>query len=167
MPAGYVLYAGSPADFVANKAAGDGPQPLLTAPQASLSVYSDNLPGGSLVTDLLDASEAAVTAVTADSFGNFRFFAPENLGTLWVTTGDATAQRFVVNPATLADDVAAVPAAVEGYVGDALATGDPAPQYVLRGGGPGTWKFWNRTVAQGLPGPADNPGEGDLCALEA
>lgn len=113
MPAGYRMYAGSAADFLGEGQAG-GP---LTIGSGSLTVWDTIVPAtGTQVTDLLDASEDPVTVVTADSFGNFRFFAPETSGSLFVDNGT---ERYAVHPIDLGGRVLAVETGVTDATADA------------------------------------------------
>lgn len=84
----YIMFGGSPADFFID--ATGTPIPFATA-----TVWTAES-GGSQVTDLLSESGAAQTGVVADSFGGFRFQAPDTYGTLWLDSG--APDRYVIHP---------------------------------------------------------------------
>ena len=87
------LYAATPADYVINSATG------LPQSGVTVTVYTA-VTGGTQVTDLLTAGGDAITTVTSDASGGFRFQGPdEEDATLWVSTGGAS--RFAVNVADL------------------------------------------------------------------
>lgn len=125
MPTGYRPYAHSPADFVGSGEAG-GPLIIGTG---TLTVWTAET-GGTQVTDLLDASEIAVTAVATDDFGNFRFFAPDDLGELWLDNGTTT--RYVTQPADLGSRVLTVETSVVTATTDAAAALSTAEDVSVR-----------------------------------
>lgn len=90
-----LLYGASAADYVVNATTG--------IPQAGVTVtIYTAVSGGSQVTDLLNSSQQAVTTVTTDSAGGFRFYGPDGTtATLWASTGGGT--RYAVQPATVSD----------------------------------------------------------------
>lgn len=125
MPAGYRPYAHSPADFVGSGEAGG---PLIIG-SGTLTVWTAET-GGTQVTDLLDASELPVTAVETDDFGNFRFFAPDDLGELWLDNGTTT--RYVTQPTDLGSRVLAVETSVDAAVTDSAAALTTANDTAIR-----------------------------------
>lgn len=127
---GYRLYAASPADFVGSGTIGT---PLIIA-AATLEVYDDPT-GGTRVTDLLTVEDAPQTAVVTDSFGGFRFQAPDTLDTLWVNVVGVGGQRYAVTPSDLAEraraaEVAAGPALslIQGIKDDSLEAAEASRQ---------------------------------------
>ena len=164
MPDGYTLYGASAADFFATASASSSPQPISTAPAATGTVHETN--GGNQVTDLLDAAEQAITFVTADNFGNYRFYARTGLGSLWLRPGGVGSTYYVVHPADIGQRVDDVVAQVPAEVANALSTGNPAPQYVRWADGATENKVWVRTAAQGFPTSADGAIDGDLLFMD-
>ena len=74
------LYAATPADYVINSVTG------LPSAGVTVTVYTA-VTGGTQVTDLLTAAGGAITTVTSDSAGGFRFQGPDGeQDTLWVDT---------------------------------------------------------------------------------
>lgn len=87
------LYGASPADYVVNTTTG--------APRSGVTVtiYTASS-GGSQVTDLQNMSFQAISTVTSDANGGFRFYGPDGTdATLWASTGGGS--RYAVNCADL------------------------------------------------------------------
>ena len=113
------LYAASPADYVV--AASGAP-----VAGATVTIYNA-LSGGSQVTDLQNMAGGAISTVTTDSAGGFRFYGPDaESGTLFATTGRT---RFAVNPAYLAErmvtaeaDIVTAQAAIDDVPADVAAS---------------------------------------------
>lgn len=180
MPAGYREYGRTGGEFVGD---GQSGQPLIITAGVILTVWT--LPtGGAQVTDLLDGSEDPATTVITDDFGNYRFWAPLEYGTLWVATplgGD----RYAVQPTLIGDDLAgltttvtdlagavttavataasAATAAADAVVEDLLAEANPFVQYMVAADGTGH-RWHVRTAVQGPPAAGDL-NEGDFVVI--
>lgn len=109
VPTTHTLYGASAADFVATGEPGGA----LTIPSSTvnLTVWSAAT-GGTQITDLYSEAEAAVTTVSTDAFGNFRFYAPSASGTVWVQAPDAGGKRYSVQPVNVGSRVIAAEASV-------------------------------------------------------
>lgn len=71
------LYGAGPGDYFADTSG-------VPVPNVSATVWTDRL-GGQQVTDLLNSSGAPTAYCTADAFGQFRFYGPDNhTDELWV-----------------------------------------------------------------------------------
>jgi hypothetical protein len=94
----YVPYGGTAADFLFTVVDGD----VVPAAGGTAGVWTAAT-GGSALTDLLDASGAAATHVTADASGLVRFSAPTGSGTVFLDPGLSSGLRFACQPTDMSD----------------------------------------------------------------
>lgn len=96
------LYGGSPADVIAQPTPSttDDPTALGIAQSVTVTVWTAET-GGTQLTDLQNAAQVGVSAVTTDSLGRLKFYGPDAYtAAVWVET--ATGVRWRINPADLA-----------------------------------------------------------------
>ncbi len=74
---------------------------------ATASVWTQRV-GGLQILDLQTTANVATNQITADANGYYPFRAPDSLGALWLDPGLASGQRFLAQPADLADRVLAL-----------------------------------------------------------
>jgi hypothetical protein len=118
---GYREYAGSPADFVGDGQAGSY---LRIVQGVILTVWTAGS-GGMQVINLRDASGTPTDVVETDSFGNFRFYAADDLGTLWVSTSaQGSGTRYAVQASdstsrirVTEQQIASLPAQIDDAIG--------------------------------------------------